>query len=413
MGMSAKTLLLALPLIAGCAALSQLSSQGAGTNPGGKATSSYNGPSISQKRAFERSERLENPRAIYQKANFRPHWIDRVPMEVRSWENGFNETLKDGTVTLSPQQRELMRETVSMFMYHDSRVNRDQLHSKLASLPDAQRVDFMVQRIDEVRRDALAHAGIRNPSRELHQYSWGLAASQWTAYYSKWDDNVGSDWQKRIKRNTTPAEALLNPVHNCTGQALLSRDLIRSAARTIPELGGLKALCQGLSLFGPDRAQSGGHALVATQISGKYVHFFDPVAFSNPDTYPRGRPTVAARLSRMGPLDEATVAYSASIMCVDLRAPRPKVEGDPPAQFNVEFVGGDRPGSLLSLGSEDRRLIRGVPHPNRTAEEQRLMATTLSNGRPALMSSTEWHNWRTSTGTTQKLQALLNAIGGE
>ncbi|MBN9500506.1 MAG: hypothetical protein BGO01_07705 [Armatimonadetes bacterium 55-13] len=41
MGIVAKLFWVALPALAGCAVLSQVSSQGAGTNPGGKATSDH------------------------------------------------------------------------------------------------------------------------------------------------------------------------------------------------------------------------------------------------------------------------------------------------------------------------------------------------------------------------------------
>lgn len=409
MGLITKFALLALPTLAGCGVLSQVSSQGAGSAPGGKANT-YSGPKIPSLEAVERRVAfIDDAEAVYKQANFRPKWIDRVPQDFRNWENGARQTLTNNGQVLRYAQVEHVREVVRSFAKYDQRLSREASLKLVETLPKPptpkrgdpvgyvlnERDKALAKVIFAVTKDALNYAGIRNPSKQLVQVAFSDASAYWSNRFVKYDTAVTDKYVRSLKY--WPVEPVELGVGDCNFFSLAQRNVQRAGAKTVPELNGLNSHANGGSFVDVGQLiRPNGHVIVVTSIpmpNGKRFKLIHNPTATDSDS------NLTVGITRLG-LSEAEMSLFSSSFA-------PRFHNAPTLKYFISnWVGGDRPGENLNLGNlnlrylttdttNNRFLPPGTP-PLTSSEVEQLVLFNNNNGVPVLSHRTEWDAWRKS-----------------
>jgi hypothetical protein len=312
--------------------------------------STYKGPELNSQRAQARARDLYDANTFFNKAGVSTPWLDSVPMNHAHYKNGFLDTLKDGNRTLSTTEVEFAREAVLMFAYHDQRTDLGNMQRKFASVPKDKWGEIAAKDIYETSMDALAYVGVSNPSKELVQYSFGVAANGFVNRNGRYSAQAGQIY-KGQKRWPTLSELLEKPHGDCTAFSILAVELTKAGEKVIPELKGMKAVNGSVFRYEADRPNKGApHSVYTFQINDSFIFMSDhgTAALGSNFTYPNN----PLFLSVNAPLSLGEIATLSTRFVAPSNNTKAKY-------FNLEHVGGDRPGEMLNLGNADWHLDAG------------------------------------------------------
>ena len=357
----------------------------------------YHGPAIPPVAAFqELAKKLDDPQAIFKQAKYQQTWTldakDAVgklpgttkvmPEEMRPWAPWFRNSLKDGTRTLSFAEVLRVRTAIAYHIFQDERSK----HFIPTEVPVSGLANFWLKRIDAMRKDALADAGIRAPSSTLTQLTMADAITQWSVNAGAYSGSTKYEgiWESTKVWPTVSQILARKPLQTiCVDASLLSRGLIRTWEATnvaSKRATGLEtySICCSRKLPGED---AGGHALTGVIINDKGVKMkllYETPQFDEPlDINVPFEDLLRDRFSRkqylMGPLDQASLEAYGTSYCLEVW-PTKKLTA-------IEF-GAQNPGNDIQdhffLGNFVPRLPRGS-------------ATKLSYDQSGWR---PWFNWR-------------------
>lgn len=325
----AKTLLLALPLVAGCATLSQWSSQGTGTNSGGKANNS--------EALIERvAAALDNPEEIFARAGYEPLWTEEkssvssrlpkglttVSKDKRVWEDWFRKTLTNGGEQLSTKDLLLIKKTVIETVANDP----------ACQFQTPGNISEIAASVENARKKALLSLGVDKPSSALIQMTRLDACTaevkgQWnygtdtpgpngmaTPETSVAPDLLKIEQNPSHPRYPTPAQYLKGHYKlDCSRSVLLAMYLVREVEKQNPT--GLTV--GNVYIFTYHKNGTMGlHANMVAQIScgeTKATLYYDPT----PDGVGSMRNFNLTKLQpAFGPLDRASVEDYVNRNCI-------------------------------------------------------------------------------------------------